>query len=75
MTIIKKKCSQETIVLLVLRKNTWNHTAVYKLFVLDKNTWYLITMCKKSLKNTNYKKCKYKCKRTTYLILLPQGLK
>ena len=33
---------------LLLDRNTWNYTTVYKLFVLSENTWYHISVCKKT---------------------------
>ena len=39
MTIIKKKQLLETIQLLVLDMNSWNHTTVCKLFQLNWNSW------------------------------------
>ena len=32
--------------LLVIDRNTWNHTTVYKLLVIDRNTWNHTTVCK-----------------------------
>ena len=40
MITIQKEKLFETIWLLVLDMNTWNHIAACKLFVLDRNTWY-----------------------------------
>ena len=61
MNIIKYKYLLETISLLVFDKNTWNHTSVCKLFVIDSNMILSIIMCKKFLKKQLLKKCKYKC--------------
>ena len=35
--------------LLVLEKNTWNHTTVCKLLILDRNTWNHIIVCKQMI--------------------------
>ena len=45
--------------LLVLDRNTWNHTTVCKLFVLDRDNLYCITVGKKCLKKQVHKKCAY----------------
>ena len=41
--------------LLVLDRDTWNHTIVYKSFILSRNIWYII-VCKKSVKKRQEKK-------------------
>ena len=35
--------------LLVLDRNTWNHTSVCELFALDRDTRYRITECKQMM--------------------------
>ena len=38
-----------------LDKNTWNHTTLFKLFVLARDIWYII-VCKRNFLKINYRK-------------------
>ena len=55
MTIIELKQSLKTIWLLVLDKNTWNYSTVFKLFALGRSTLYQLTVQKYSWKITTQK--------------------
>ena len=49
--------------LLLLDRNTLNHTTVCKWFISYRNTWYHISVCRQRIKD-NYSTIKDKCNRT-----------